>query len=78
MMLVSLASLRPGDKAIVDSIEAGRGATRRLLDLGVTPGELVEVVRSARFGGPLEIRVRGSELSIGRGIAMKVLVQREG
>jgi ferrous iron transport protein A len=78
MTLVSLGSLRPGDKAIVDSIEAGQGATRRLLDLGLTPGEPVEVIRSALFGGPLEIRVRGSELSIGRGIAMKVLVQREG
>jgi len=53
------------------------GLTRRLLDLGVTPGEQVEVMRLARFGGPFEIRVRGSELSIGRGIAAKVLVRRE-
>lgn len=77
MTIVPLSNLRPGDKATIDSIEAGMGLTRRLLDLGVTPGEQVEVMRLARFGGPFEIRVRGSELSIGRGIAAKVLVRRE-
>jgi len=78
MTLVPLASLRPGDAATVESIDAGWGLARRLLDMGVTPGERIEVVRSARFGGPVEIRVRGSILSIGRGVAMKVLVRPDG
>jgi Fe2+ transport system protein FeoA len=78
MTLVSLASLKPGEKGVVQSIQAGWGATRRLQDLGITPGERIEVIRSAQFGGPLEIRVRGSSLSIGRGIAMRVFVQLEG
>jgi len=78
MSIIPLSNLRPGQKAIVRSISAGRGATRRLLDLGITPGEHIEVLRSAPFSGPVRIRVRGSDISIGRGIAMKVLVEPEG
>ena len=37
---------------------------RRLLMLGVTPGCTIEVVRIAPLGDPIEIRVRGSFISV--------------
>jgi len=48
--------------------------TRRLNDLGLTPGTKVTVVKSAPFNGPLEVSVRGSLLAIGRGMAGRILV----
>ena len=50
---------------------------RRLSDLGLTPGTKVTVVKSAPFNGPLEVRVRGSRLAIGRGMASRILVDVE-
>lgn len=56
-----------------------RGArfTKRLSDLGLTPGTKVTVVKSAPFNGPLEVSVRGSRLAIGRGMASRILVDVE-
>ena len=51
--------------------------TRRLNDLGLTPGTKVTVVKSAPFNGPLEVSVRGSLLAIGRGMASRILVDVE-
>jgi DtxR family Mn-dependent transcriptional regulator len=50
-------------------------ATRRLMDMGLTPGTEVRVVQSAPFRGPIEISVRGSDLVIGRGLANKIYVK---
>jgi Fe2+ transport system protein FeoA len=48
--------------------------SKRLSDLGLTPGTKVTVVKSAPFNGPLEVSVRGSRLAIGRGMANRILV----
>ncbi len=48
--------------------------TKRLSDMGLTPGTKVTVVKSAPFNGPLEVSVRGSRLAIGRGMASRILV----
>jgi Fe2+ transport system protein FeoA len=48
--------------------------SKRLNDLGLTPGTKVTVVKSAPFNGPLEVSVRGSRLAIGRGMANRILV----
>ena len=51
--------------------------TKRLSDMGLTPGTKVTVVKSAPFNGPLEVSVRGSRLAIGRGMANRILVDVE-
>jgi len=51
--------------------------TKRLSDMGLTPGTKVTVVKSAPFNGPLEVSVRGSRLAIGRGMASRILVDVE-
>jgi Fe2+ transport system protein FeoA len=45
---------------------------KRLTDLGLTPGTDVTVVKSAPFHGPIEVKVRGSRLVIGRGMANRI------
>ncbi len=82
---VPLTALRNGEAGIVTSIEAGHGRgwgrgwgfKKRLMDLGLTPGTRVTVVKSAPFHGPLEILVRGSRLALGRGMAERILVEIE-
>lgn len=49
---------------------------RRLLVLGATPGTPFEVVRIAPLGDPIEIRVRGSFISVRRDEAALMKVER--
>lgn len=71
---VALTALSPGQSGVVFQILGGRGKVQRLIDLGLVPGTRITVIRSAAFGGPIEISVRGTNLAIGRGIASRILV----
>jgi len=82
---VPLTALKDGETGIVTSIKAGYGRgqrrgwgfEKRLMDMGLTPGTRVTVVKSAPFHGPLEILVRGSRLALGRGMAERIFVEIE-
>jgi DtxR family Mn-dependent transcriptional regulator len=83
---VPLTMMDDGQSGIVASIDQGggrgggrcRGFEVRLMDLGLTAGTKVIVVKSAPFHGPVEILVRGSRLALGRGIAERIFVEIEG
>jgi Fe2+ transport system protein FeoA len=51
-----------------------RAFRRRLMELGLVPGTVVEVIRVAPLGDPVELRVRGCELSIRKSEARSVTV----
>ena len=60
----SLADVKVGDSATVVKLH-GEGALRRhLMDLGLIKGTPFKVVKVAPLGDPVEIAVRGYELSI--------------
>lgn len=62
---ISLDKLKLGIKAKVITIDSiSREAKRRLLDMGITPGVIVEVKRVAPMGDPVDIHVRDYDLSI--------------
>ena len=81
---VALTVLKNGEIGIVTTVKMGHGKGRgqgwsfgkRLLDMGLTPGTKVMVVKTAPFHGPVEILVRGSRLALGRGMAERVFVER--
>ena len=50
---------------------------KRLMDMGLTPGTKVTVVKLAPFHGPFEILVRGSRLALGRAMAERIFVEIE-
>ncbi|MFN6963256.1 MAG: ferrous iron transport protein A [Pyrinomonadaceae bacterium] len=62
----TLTSLMPGDAARVISIRESGRISRRLMEMGVIPGVTVQVVKSAPFGDPIEVRVRGYSLAMRR------------
>lgn len=54
-----LAELRPGDRATVQAIPSGDvELVRYLADLGLVPGQPVELLRVEPYGGPLTVRAR--------------------
>jgi len=73
----SLANLKTGTIARVVSVCGEDAISRRLLEMGVTPGASIRVVKSAPFGCPIEIRVRKSHLAIRRSEADTIFVHCE-
>ena len=73
----SLANLRVGAEAKVSAISGDSAITRRLMEMGVVPGVTVRVVKTAPFGCPMQIRVRGYNLALRRTEAESILVTEQ-
>lgn len=73
---MTLGELPIGGSAVVSRVEGQRPFRRRLLELGLTPGTRVEVLRVAPLGDPIEILVRGYRLSLRRADAALVTLSR--
>ena len=62
--MATLKDVKVGESAVVSRL-AGTGALkRRIMDMGLTKGTGVYVRKVAPLGDPIEITVRGYELSI--------------
>lgn len=79
--LTKLSSVKPGQMAMVISIAvahpsdpAEAAIKRRLLDMGVTRGTRIFVRKVAPLGDPMELHVRGYELTLRKNEAEKVEV----
>jgi len=66
---------RGQDDELGNNAENESSCVQRLMDLGLTPGTKVVVVKSAPFKGPLEILVRGSRIVLGREIASRITLE---
>ena len=61
---MTLDELKVGESAVISAV-GGEGALRcRLLDMGLTPRTSVTMQKIAPMGDPVEIRVRGYELTL--------------
>jgi ferrous iron transport protein A len=74
-MMISLADMDVGKSARIVRVEGGLAIQRRLSTLNIRPGKAIRKVASQPFRGPVVIEVDGRRLSLGRGMAMKVLVE---
>ncbi len=74
---MTLDKLPIGKEAVI-TVVGGEGALRcRLLDMGLIPKTRVVVRKVAPMGDPIEIRLRGYELTIRKEEAMKIEVDTE-
>ena len=61
----TLMDLEPGHSAVILKVGSDKGPVkRRLVDMGLTPGTTVTVRKVAPFGDPIEVNIRGYELSL--------------
>ena len=74
-MAMTLDELKIGSSAVITAV-GGDGALRcRLLDTGLTPRTRVTLQKVAPMGDPIEIRVRGYELTLRVEEAKKIEVE---
>ncbi|NLC96221.1 MAG: ferrous iron transport protein A [Erysipelotrichaceae bacterium] len=71
----TLNEVKIGDSAKVIKLH-GEGATkRRIMDMGITKGTDIKVIKVAPLGDPLELNVRGYSLSIRKSDASLIEVE---
>ena len=71
----TLRGVKPGPTVTVTKLTGEGPLRRRIMDMGITKGASVYVRKVAPLGDPVEITVRGYELSIRKGDAENILVE---
>ncbi len=72
--MLTLNELKTGETAKIVRLNGGGAVKRRMMDMGLTSGTEVTVRRIAPLGDPIELSVRGYELSIRKDEAANVEV----
>ena len=73
--MTTLDSLAPGQAGVIAVVDGSDAVVQRLLEMGLTDGETVEMVARAPLGDPLEISVRGYQLSLRAAEARRILLR---
>ena len=76
-MLKTLDQFKIGETGLIKKVEGEGRLRRRLFDMGVTPGAKVYLRKKAPLGDPLEITIRGYELSLRKAEACLVNIEVE-
>ena len=70
----TLRSVKVGQTAVVRRLTGEGAVRRRIMDMGITKGAEIHVRKVAPLGDPIEVTVRGFELSLRKDEAENVLV----
>ncbi len=62
--MATLKDAKVGEKVIVKKLHGEGALRRRIMDMGITKGVEIMVRKVAPFGDPIEVHVRGYELSL--------------
>ena len=76
-MLKRLDEFKIGETGLIKKVEGEGRLRRRLCDMGVTPGATVFLRKKAPLGDPIEITIRGYELTLRKSEAQLVVLEVE-
>ena len=66
MPVLPLSQMQAGQAGTIEELTGQGSVCHRLLEMGITRGTTIEVVRFAPMGDPIDIKVRGYHLSLRR------------
>lgn len=70
----ALSDIATGHTVRLVAVEVGQSVNRRLMAMGMLPNVEVEVISNGH-PGPFVVRVRGTRIALGRGVAHKITVR---
>lgn len=73
--MTTLKDIRVGNSAKVKKIKGDGPTIRRIMDMGITKGTEVFVRKVAPLGDPIQLHLRGFELSIRKEAAQNIEVE---
>ncbi len=71
----TLKDVKVGETAVVTKLTGEGAVKRRIMDMGITKGVEILVRKIAPLGDPMELNVRGYELSLRKADAEKIEVE---
>jgi len=71
---ISIVQLSAGSRAVVRQVGGGKDFSNRLAAMGLSIGSHIEVLQNPEHG-PLLVLVRNTRIALGRGEALKILVE---
>lgn len=76
-MVKTLDKFIKGESGRVKKLTATGAIRRRLLDMGITPGAEITMRKTAPLGDPMEITLRGYELTLRKAEAAFVITEEK-
>jgi Fe2+ transport system protein FeoA len=76
-MIVRLIECCRGDRVRIVKVNAGRGATLNLMNLGLSVGHTIQLLQSSPLHGPLLVSHGDTEVAVGYRLAEKILVEKD-
>jgi DtxR family transcriptional regulator, Mn-dependent transcriptional regulator len=73
-MQVSLKDMRSGEKGRIAKVGGRNRANRRIAEMGIGAGALIEVERVAPLGDPMQVKIKGYHLSLRKEEAAQIMV----
>ena len=58
------SDLKSGEKAIIKDIDNSHPSSHRILEIGFTPGQEIELVNTSLFNDPIALSIRGTIIAI--------------
>ncbi|MDD3088762.1 MAG: ferrous iron transport protein B [Candidatus Omnitrophica bacterium] len=74
--MIELAKAKAGKQLFFSHVQGGEGAHRKLMDMGLVPGEKIRIVQNTGKGQVM-LEVKGAKIAIGHGLAEKMIVEEE-
>ena len=74
-MKKALSEFKIGESGVILSVDGEKRVRRRLFDMGVTPGTEILPRKKAPLGDPIEIAIRGYELTLRNAEAACILME---
>ena len=74
MIIISIYDLKPGDKALIQSVCGDEKFAKRLLALGFIEGTEVKLIATAPLGDPIIINLRGFNIAIRKNDAKNISI----
>ena len=72
---IFLSQMTIGQRGVVETFSSESDGYERIEEMGVTPGEPIEVIRYAPLGDPIEVKIRGYFLSLRKQEADRIRVK---
>ncbi len=73
--MATLREAKIGDTVTVKKINGEGALKRRIMDMGITKGTQIYVRKVAPLGDPVEVTLRGYELSLRKGDAENIIIE---
>lgn len=73
---MTLDDLTPGEEAVISGYSNELGDEFRLLEMGLIIGSKIQFIKNAPFGDPIQVRLRGYDLSLRRELAKRILLSK--